>query len=78
MNCSAATPQYFPEKSATAKDQRKGDRIEFGVGGVNMTGEYFSDNLVLAGKRGCSELLLTQLKRISYSQERKFEANSFL
>ncbi|KAN0089369.1 acid protease [Hyaloscypha variabilis] len=48
-NCSTAAPQYFPEKSTTAKDQRRGDDIEYGADGTNMTGEYYSDNISIEG-----------------------------
>jgi len=43
-------PQYLPEKSTTAKDQRRGDIFEYGEEGKNTTGEYYSDSIIFEGE----------------------------
>ncbi|KAE9365318.1 acid protease [Stipitochalara longipes BDJ] len=42
-------PDYLPGKSTTSRDQRRGDRIEYGANGTNTTGEYYSDIINFEG-----------------------------
>ena len=70
-------PQYFPEKSTTAKDQRRGDDIEFGADGANMTGEYYSDNFNFEGKPTFEEVSASTEERILFTGV-QLQAQQFL